>query len=434
MYLWLQSLNMIRILLFIISLTVFTGVSFSQTRKEVNKNWRILEKGSPEERIKSAGFLQEFYSGESIDSIKVVGEKLFYYALSKQNYLCLEESKIILCESMMFNQKYVDAILILKKLLPKAEKRRDNIQTSRICKLISQSYVYLKDRKLSLIWAKKSQVLLKNEKELSNRINGKVVLAESYFLNNKDEIAIKILKKLIIENKKLENDRRLESIYQLLGNHYLKENELKKSKYYFSEAFIISKKIKLILPLSHSINNLAIIDYEEGKYETAKLKFTKALDLRLKANNSKAISESYYNLGDFYFYLNDIENAKMWYLKSEKFCKNNNLYFEQIDALKALIQIAKLNHDYEEACYLFDEILKCQKTQSELQAKIDDDWAEINRQIILSEYEIDESNKKETKNSFIEWILISSLGIIVVLLSLKIKKINSIYQGKPSEN
>ena len=435
MYLWLQSLCMPRIsktVLFLFFIVPIIG--FSQSRREINKNWNLLETGSPEERIKSAGVLHEFYTGENIDSIKVVGEKLFYYAIDDNDYLCLEEAKIILSESMMFDQKYHESILILKSLLKNSERRNEIIQSSRISKQIAQAFINLKDRKSALIWAKKSQLLIKNESDLSIRIKGKVVLAESYFLNNKNNTALDILEQLIKDNKKLRNYRRLEVVYQILGKYYMNNNDLEKSKHYFENAFKTAKKLNLSIPLSHSLNNLAIIDFEKGNYKEAKEKFLKALDLRIKSNYSKAISESYYNLGDFYFYQDDLENARKWYLKSEEFSREKNLITEQIDALQALTQISKSTKDYEEACLLFDEILIAQKKQIDLKSKIDDDWAEINRQIIISENKEEIFNKSNQYKPILEWILISTLGVFVVFLSLRKRKTNLNAPEKSSES
>lgn len=433
MYLWLQSLNMIRILVLAVSIIVFNVVSISQTRKEVNKNWKLLKTGSSEDRIKSAGFLHEYYTGENMDSIRIVGETLFKFAVDNDDYSCLEESKIILSESMIFNQKSTDAIIILKNILKNSENRNDKKQSAIISNYISEAYVYLKDGKSALVWSKKSTLFKNNLKE-SEKIKGQITLAESYFLLNNKKKGKQILIQLIPKLNKNNEFKRLAVTYGVLGRVYLEEFDFEKSKECFINQKKYSEKINLPIPISNSLNNLAIIDYENGKHKESKEKFKKALDLRLKSGYKKGISESYYNLGDYYFYLNDFENAKFWYLKSEKFCKNNNLYFEQIDALKALTQIAKSNKDYEEACNLFDEILKAQKTQSELQSKIDDDWAEINRQIILSDFEITQSNKKITKTNYIEWTLISILIVFVILLSLKLKKINSNDQGKSFES
>ncbi|MFN5984716.1 MAG: tetratricopeptide repeat protein [Fluviicola sp.] len=409
-------------------------IGFSQSRREINKNWNLLETGSPEERIKSAGVLHDYYSGENIDSIKLIGEKLFNFAIDNNSYSCLEESKIILSVSMMFDQKYIESLQILKSVLKKTEKRNDNIQSSRICRNISQIFIFLNDGKSALMWSKKAHFYLKNQKDKYLISKVEILTAESLLILNEEKKAITIFNRLIKYYTNNNKNRRLEIVYQILGKYYLSSNNLKKSEIYFKKANTISVKLKLSLPLSHSLNNLAIIDFEKGNYKEAKEKFLKALDLRIKSNYSKAISESYYNLGDFYFYQDDLENARKWYLKSEEFSREKNLITEQIDALQALTQISKSTKDYEEACLLFDEILIAQKKQIDLKSKIDDDWAEINRQIIISENNEEIFNKSNQYKPILEWILISILGVFVVFLSLRKRKTNLNAPEKSSES
>jgi tetratricopeptide (TPR) repeat protein len=157
----------------------------------------------------------------------------------------------------------------------------------------------------------------------------------------------------------------------------------------------------------------------------------KALQLRLKAKDFKSISESYYNLGDFYYYSNDLENAHKWYVQSLETASNYQLKSEQNDALNALAELSKTQNDFESAN-------KYREKQLELLKKIEIDNRADEEEIKALQLEMLqlETNSLPISNEqkaglTLKW----EWGVIALLLLLLLMKtrINSSFQDISNE-
>lgn len=317
----------------------------ANTRKELEK----LKSGSALERIKAAETLNAIYQSEARDSLRYVGEKLYFYGIQNHYYPAVEKGKIILSEYFILTGKVIDGITTLKAMIPTIVQRNDSKELCLIAKIISQGYVLERDAKSAQYWAEKSVKHAKDSKNKQLRSDGLLVLSEAYLLSGKSEKALAVLHRYekIVCNEK--NERKKSAVYAKLGDFFMRKGDLIRAEGYFLSSYESAKKTTLISPIANALNNLAIIYYENNDLQNSKRFFLKALQLRLKVNDFKAVSESYYNLGDFYYYSNDLENAHKWYVQSLETASNYQLKSEQNDALNALAELCKAQNDFEGA-------------------------------------------------------------------------------------
>ena len=154
--------------------------------------------------------------------------------------------------------------------------------------------------------------------------------------------------------------------------------------------------------------------------QNSKQFFLKALQLRLKVNDHKAVSESYYNLGDFYYYSSAIDEAQSWYGKSLAIATTYNLKSEQNDALNALAEISKSQKDFESANNYREQQLALLK-KIELDNRVDEEEIKaLQLEMLESEISV-KANDNEHKAGLTlkwEWGLIT---LLVILLFLKFR-------------
>jgi tetratricopeptide (TPR) repeat protein len=144
---------------------------------------------------------------------------------------------------------------------------------------------------------------------------------------------------------------RLGIVYQLRGDNKLA------SKYFLKSTFLNIKAGSKI-QASHGYNNLAIVCFGENDLEGALLNFEKALKLRLECHNWKAISESYFNIGEYYLEVKNHSKAIEHYNKSLEVASKKGLLVEKMDALDAIIKVHKSKRDFVKAFQLMEEYLK----------------------------------------------------------------------------
>ena len=123
----------------------------------------------------------------------------------------------------------------------------------------------------------------------------------------------------------------------------------------------IAQKTYPFLPVKFMLKDRFDSFFQENDLERSLEYFQKALDLRLQTKNSKSISESYYNLGDYYFGLENYKEALKYYSKSEYYCKNIKLVKEELDAILAISEVYKTQNKWELAYQEMAKVVDLQK-------------------------------------------------------------------------
>lgn len=387
------------------SLDAQKDVSFSQ-----------YQRSEDEQRVQLGRELSKWYVSENLDSLRIVGEDLFFYGLDNGYQPAIQHGKITLGEYYIQVGNISQGLDILKSLLSVADEQEDEQLKLELYKKITLGYCRVQDAKSALVWSSKIKQLQKKQSDKLLQIEGNLLYAEALLLSKRKDEAIKVYYDYIKKAKQIPFDRGISSAQAKLGDLYRLENNLVQAEKCFQASLIAAKKTKLTTPIAHAINNLAILYFEQGNTKKAKEYFDLGLKYRLQASNQRGISESYYNLGDYYFYTNDLSNSILWYQKSLNHAKKHHLLKDQKDALIAISNVYKSAEDYKNA-YLFQEqAMQVATEMSNENLRNEEELSKLQHEIWMQD-QYSEPKKNKTNDWCIATI---GLGILLCISCLVI--------------
>lgn len=409
----------------IILFTISSHLGAFAQSYDSQKQWKLLNNGSEIERIEAAKKLSLYYQSESIDSLRMVGETLFFYGIDNHYQPAIEFGKITLAEFYVMNGRINDGIVMAKATLPRLQERGDMALLTSVCKIIASGYRKLDDGNSSMLWAKKAITYNKSNAESSDKTEGLISLAEAYLLQNKEKEAIETYKDYISRASGSKNYRGLSTAYARLGDIYRISEKFGLAEKYFKLSYQMAQKTHLTSPKAHALNNLAIVYFEKGDTTNARLHFQKALELRESVNDVKSITESLYNLGDYHFYTEHYGKALYWYQKSTNLAKKEGLLKEEKDGLLAMAKVCKEMQQFDEATVYMEKALAISGELKLRQSADDEDLTNLQHEIWRTDFEEQKTAEIKKESSFWIYILLilaGALGITVVLLVFKLKK------------
>jgi tetratricopeptide (TPR) repeat protein len=416
-----------KIPVFKIIFLLFTfSLSYAQSN-DSKKQWDRLKTGTETERIEAAKALSIYYQSESIDTLRLVGETIFFYGIDNHYQPAIEFGKITLAEFYVMNGRIHDGIVMAKSTLSNLQERADMELLSNVSRIISSGYRKLEDGNSALLWAKKAIEFTKGNKESIDKTEGLISLAEAYLLQHKEAKAIETYEGYISKALKSKNFHGLSSAYSRLGDIYRIAGKLNLSETYFKKSFQMAQKTILTSPKAHALNNLAIIYFEKGDTLNARLSFEKALKLRESVNDPKSISESYYNLGDYHFYIDQYSKALIWYKKSAEIAHRNHLLKEEKDALLASANVYKQSHDLEEVIQCLEKVIDIGNDLKLIQNADAEDLTNLQHEVWKTDFEktrVIEIQKENSLQFYLLVILACSLTVALALVVVKLKKSN----------
>lgn len=399
--------------------------SFAQS-VDSRKQWELLNNGNETERIEAAKKLSLYYQSESIDSLRIVGETLFFYGIDEHYQPAIEFGKITLAEFYVMNGRINDGIAMAKATLPPLQERGDMALLSNVCRIIASGYRKLEDGNSSMLWAKKAIAYNKDNPESKDKTEGLISLAEAYLLQHKEKLAIETYDAYISKASKSQDYRGLSSAYARLGDIYRISEKFNLAEKCFKLSYQKALKTNLTSPQAHALNNLAIVYFEKGDTLNARRHFQKALILRESVKDMKSVSESLYNMGDYYFYIEQYIKALYWYQKSTDLAKKNSLLREEKDGLLAMAQVYKELKQFDESTRHLEKALAISNDLKLQQNADDEDLTNLQHEIWRSDFE--EFKTAEIKKDSIFWIYflliaVSGLSLTVILLFVKLNKL-----------
>lgn len=409
------------IILFVV---FFHSLSFTQSN-DSRKQWEQLNKGSESARIEAAKKLSLYYQSESIDSLRMVGETLFFYGIDNHYQPAIEFGKITLAEFYVMNGRINDGIVMAKAILPGLQERGDMALLSNVCRIIASGYRKLDDGNSSMLWAKKAIAYNKDNTESVDKTEGIISLAEAYLLQNKEKLAIQTYDEYISKAAKSKNYRGLSTAYARLGDIYRISQKFNLAEKFFKLSYQMAQKTNLTSPKAHALNNLAIVYFEKGDTTNARLHFQKALELRESVNDVKSISESLYNMGDYHFYIEHYPKALYWYQKSTDLAKKNSLLKEEKDGLLAMAQVYKELQQFDESTNYLEKALAISNDLKLQQSADDEDLTNLQHEIWRTDFEefkTEEIKKESSVQFYLLLIAVVTLSITVVLLLIKLNR------------
>jgi tetratricopeptide (TPR) repeat protein len=402
---------------------------FNGLAQDLKALWSDFREGSSSARVKACDELSRYYRSEAHDSLKIIGEELFLYGIDQHYYPAIELGKLTLSDYFILSGKTADGIAMAKGLLANMEERGDDRMLCAACRIISSGYMVQKDSKSAYHWAFKATSYGADNPDPIIKAEALSVLAEAYLLKNQPEKAIEVYQEYITAIKPYNKYRSLSSAYARLGDIYRIGGNLNLAGKCFRYSMNYAKKSKRTTPLAHALNNLGIVYFERGDTAKARSYFEKALQLRLKAQDAKSISESYYNLGDYNFYISKNDLAAGWYKRSLEVARKNNLKNEQVDALRAMAMVAKSGGDFKGATEFLEQFVSLQEEIIVQNSSDDEEVSGLQQTIIRLEAEntIREEEMKNRKGFFAsfkwEWVVMLLLLLLVAYLVLSRKSI-----------
>jgi signal transduction histidine kinase len=216
----------------------------------------------------------------------------------------------------------------------------------------------------------------------------------------------------------LKNDSQYLSLkaqtYNYLGKVFQKENEYKKSIYYFKKALGLSN-FRNMEPLLYAnlINNLGYSKFRLHD-KSAVLYLNKALKIRDSLKNIPGIVSSKINLSEYYFYKNDAKKAFIFSTEAKTLAHNNKIFEDELKSLQLLAKI-----DVKNISFYNNQFMKLTDSLQNNERKTRNKFARI-------EFETDEilNQKKnieveKNKISSQRWLILgfSSFFILIIALS-----------------
>lgn len=423
------SIALMKISAAIILFAVCTHFWSSAQSYDSHKQWYLLNNGSENERIDAAKKLSIYYQSESIDSLRMVGETLFFFGIDNHYQPAIEFGKITLAEFYVMNGRINDGIMMAKATLPRLQERGDMALLTNVCKIIASGYRKLDDGNSSMLWAKKAITYNKDNPESKDKTEGLISLAEAYLLQNKEKLAIKTYENYISKASKSKNYWGLSSAYAHLGDIYRISEKFTLAEKFFKLSYQMAQKTNRTSPKAHALNNLAIVYFEKGDTTNARLHFQKALTLRKSVNDVKSISESLYNMGDYYFYIEQYPKALYWYQKSIDLAKKNALLKEEKDGLLAMAQVYKELKQFDESTKHLEIALAISSDLKLQQNANNEDLTNLQHEIWRTDFEKYKTAEIRKETSFWNYVLLiltAAMTITSVLMFVRLKRSKTI--------
>lgn len=228
--------------------------------------------------------------------------------------------------------------------------------------------------------------------------------------------------------KKNKKYKTLFSYYNQLSDIYSEINDTAMVAWCNQKSYESAVKSKNQITIALAKNNLAIAHFYKGNIQKSLELFHSALNTRMKYGKKRLICESYFNIGSVYQEIEDFQNAKIFFSKSQSYALKHSLLPSQADATMALAEIYKNMGDFRSANEMNEEYIKIQEKihLSSLQTA-------SNQQNILAE--LDKSSvyqpDKDKKNNYYMMFIILLFGYLILaawavsFLVQKRKKANS---------
>lgn len=390
----------IRILFF---LSIISHPSFGQVNFSKFMNERDMG-----EKTRMAIILWNDYLRKDLDSVKILGQKL--YTSSKEHYFTFGEAIAMRCFGSYYirSGKLEDGLHFLKQSYNFFLKMDDPILCSEICNEIGNAYYLMANYQDADKYYLES---IRYGAKLSNEtawFAAELGLGKSRIAMGKIEegsIYLKHYKNSAIAIGKYEAAA---DAYSALANIELDRDSNYLANFYLNKSLECARKSKSKIHLAHAYTNKAIQKFILGEHDSSLVLFRESLRLKYVMNNSKGITESLFNLGDFYEGIGHIDSAKWYYRSSMNYALSKGFTQDALDAIEMLIEIG----DTEDFSSAIDSLKSVQE-----QYNLDE--VKLIRSISYSQ-----ENLASEKNIWPLWIWSMALLLLIVLVIWMTKPIN----------
>lgn len=400
-------------LIALITLLLFSSICLSQNEQiSVKPLWDELNNGNSSTRVNAAKLLRSHFDSESFDTLRKIGEILFFYGIDNHYPPAIEYGKVVIAEYYINSGRENEGINLSKGVLAAIQERGDYELLADNYRIIATGYKKIGDGNSTYLWAKKAIEVSKRSADKEEQVRGYPLLAEAFLLRGKTNDALTTYASYVKKCIRINDQRRLSSAYSRIGDIHRINGKINDAANYFQLSFQAAEKTKLTTPIGHAINNLAITYFEKGDTLKAKDYFYKSYKIREKTNNYVNICESLFNIGEYYYYTNQPKLAIEWYEKSRVLASEENIMQAEADALKCLATVCKEMGDFKAATIHLESMFTLLNKIKKENSTSYEDLTKLQLEIWKSDFDFQNYEKKDKQRM----LVITSLFALCVLL------------------
>lgn len=410
-------------------LLLFGFLSFAQKGE-------FASKSNAQAKIQAAAQISlenwNLYMRNDLDSLKLDGLHIYRLGVKGGNSFAVHVGKRSLGSYLIRTGNQEKGIEYLKAANFYFTKKENYILQTETLNEIGNGYLYFSKPRVAEKYYLKSLKCGKKSPDPTSAFLAEVNLAQAYIDMGNTTKASAILNHYKNQAKKMKKLESVSNAYALLGAIQSGKGKFSLSKELFRKSAYYGFASNAIAQIAHAYTNMAIVYFQEGNQKEALNYFNKSLEIRLKTKNVRSISESYFNLGEYYSGIYDFQTAALYYEKCQDYCKENNLLKEEMEVLLSLINIDKMAKNFEIAVQKMEGYIALQKKYySEVSAlnTRDRDIIEIVESLEREEFDKKEAQKLEESiaaqrfQKYVLYAIFSLCAIALVLLAFYRKKI-----------
>lgn len=290
--------------------------------------------------------LWNVYLRSDMDSLKVVAVELLMDASEKENEFARAVGTRILGSHLYRSGKIDQGLEYMIASKEYFEKNEDFITSSELYNEVGHALLLKGEFDEAIVAYRKSIQYGKKSTDPTAEFNAELGMGKAFVALGDTNIGMEMIlhyKDLALENKKYEA---VADALASLGQIETDRNNTSLANDYYYQSLAYSKKSKSKIHLSHAYANMGILKYTNSDYDSSLYYFGESLNLRVKLNNIKGIIEGYYNLGDYFGGLDQLEKSVENFSKSREMSSKNGFIPDEIDAITEMIHIYKKMGDF----------------------------------------------------------------------------------------
>lgn len=417
-------------------LLFFLGFSFTCINAQLISELRKSFYSSSKDRLKNAEILRDYYLDEAPDSIYNIGSFLFRKGFEKENLNEISYAKLIISSYYYEHGKPEVSIENLRECILFYERKHDLEKLADAENMMGLALMYQLKNKEAISWFLKSLKNAQNLPEDNESYMAQINMVEAFYRLEQYDSAEKELEAFIAKVQKRNLNKGLRKAYQLKAKICFATDRIDEGVKLSEKSLSLAYQNGDKLGLSFAKNDMAIAYFQKGDENGALLAFEQSLNLRKELGNFPIICESYFNLGEFYYFKELYSKAIQYYDSSFNLGLKNNLLNEQVDALERIGECySKLNQAEKAYQFMAQFALSQRKLISQLKkdnTQIDDDLKEfrdseqeMNQSI--RERELVKRIKKAEFNSKIILVFTILVCSLLLFFTLKLKSKKDVF-------
>ena len=216
----------------------------------------------------------------------------------------------------------------------------------------------------------------------------------------------------------------------MVGQTYLNEMDFDNAEKYFNKSVHAGLELNDLQSLANSFTNLGILEFLRENFELSKQHFQYAVAYHERMGIAYNMIDGYFNMSAYYYELDQVDSAFFYMHKAEKLAKEAKLYQYHIEILQNQAAMYYDLNDKDKQIEKLEEIIVLQGEKETELLRINRDALSINynqeiedvKGISKLREQILESRINRYENTYVKWIIISVLILLVLVAAVVVMK------------